>query len=37
VTGLLDQLHEELERAMALCGAASIADLDASLIAATDR
>jgi len=32
VTALLEQLREDLERSMALCGAASIADLDESLV-----
>jgi 4-hydroxymandelate oxidase len=32
VTVLLEQLRSDLERTMALCGAATIADLDASLV-----
>jgi len=32
VTALLEQLREDLERSMALCGAATIADLDESLV-----
>ncbi len=32
VTGLLEQLREEIARSMALCGATSLADLDDSLV-----
>lgn len=33
VTVLLEQLRDEVERSMALCGAASLADLDTDLLA----
>jgi 4-hydroxymandelate oxidase len=32
VTGLLEQLREEIARSMALCGATSLAELDESLV-----
>ncbi|MFQ5948731.1 MAG: alpha-hydroxy acid oxidase [Acidimicrobiia bacterium] len=35
VAGVLDSLREETERAMALCGASSVADIDADLLAGT--
>jgi 4-hydroxymandelate oxidase len=37
VTGLLDQLGEELARSMALCGVSSIADIDVDLIVPVPR